>query len=123
MRLNLSKVLSIFKRERPPVHAVIVPRDVCRMTMAQWRATPDLCAGAAKALHDPAVRHMLDILRTEHLANYLSTQPMTIEERAIISARAEGYCIALNNFEMLGKFETPKEPLEETFEAPESVQP
>lgn len=123
IRRSLRAVLArLRKRPHVEVRYQIVPRDICRMTMAEWRTSPDLVAVAVKALAEPSIRHMLDICRTEHLANYLSTQPMSIEDRAIISARAEGYCIALNNFESLGRFEAKREPLEETFERPEPVE-
>lgn len=120
IRLILATVLAFLKRKpRVVVSYQIVPRDICRLTMEQWRATPDLCNSANKALHDPIVRHMLDVCRTEHLANYTDTRPMSIEDRAIICARAEGYGIALNNFESLARHERPKEPLVETFEPQE----
>lgn len=113
--LRFLKSLSPFRRQ---VKIQIVSRDVCRLTATEWRSQPDMTKLASRALSDPIVRQMLDVLRTSHLARY--THPGNSEQKAFHLCRCEGYSAALNELESLAVHSQPKEELEATFESPES---
>lgn len=114
---SLARVLAFLKRKpRAVVSYQIVPRDIFRLSLSEWRQSPELVKQASQALANPVVRNMADVLRNEHLGNYSSAVPMSSEDRAIICARAEGYGICLNNLEAMSTIEKPKESIEATFE-------
>jgi len=114
----LAFLKSIFSR-RPDPGLVVIKRDPFRLTIDEWRSSPELCKQAAMALGNPVVRQMVDCLRTSHLAFYSTSGHSTAEERAERFSMAEGYGIALNNLEALAHYEPLKQPLEETFEPPD----
>lgn len=83
--------------------------------MDEWKSDPELCKQAAVALNNPIVRQLLDVLRTNHIGQWALSPAATMEERAMFAAKAEGYGLALNDFESLAEYQEPVQQLEATF--------
>lgn len=107
----------MFFKKKPAQSVEVIQRDPCRLTLNEWRQTPELVEQAQKALMNPTVRLMLDVLRTEHLGNYMLMGTTSLEDRAIVHAKCEGYSLALNNLESLAKSAHKEEAIEATFES------
>ena len=117
----MSKMLKLlarwFTRPTAPIQVQLVRRDVCRLTMAEWRANPTLVGMAGKILHDPNFLMMLDVLRNEHISRArLNVNDMKL--RAAVQLQGEGYTTALDNLEALGTEQKPREALPTTYADP-----
>lgn len=121
----MRKVLRFFRRlftrqsALPPAQITPVYREVNTFTVGEWRSTPELVAQAAKVLSDPAVKMMLDTLKTNHRGVFVCNGFVPLKVRATIQAQWEGYGMAIADLELLGSFQAPKPHLEETFSDPE----
>lgn len=98
---------------------VIVRRDPCDLRMEEWKTQPALVKMARTIISSPDFRAMLDVLRTEHFLNYECRLGATIEDRAVMQARGEGYNACLANLMELGELRKIPDTLEPTFEEPE----
>jgi len=87
----------------PPPKIRVVTRDILRVTIDQWRSDETLCATAYKALHDPTVRAMIDVMRTSSVLNWTLGGTATVEQVAMHGKFCEGYVMALNDLESLGE--------------------
>jgi hypothetical protein len=117
---------SILRLLHVPKRRIVVNvqvRDQHSITISEWRTNPDLVKLASNHLNDSGFRMMMDVLRNENFANYMMnmTGP-TLEDRAFMQARGEGYIACLSNLESMASLLLPKEQLEETFEAVETEQ-
>src|SRR5271169_515849 len=123
-------MLSVFQRLRvrfskskpAPITVQVVQRDVCRLTLAEWRQIPDYVKVSQKFLADPGFRMMLDVCRNEHPSTLVFPVDVSSEARSVQLGRIEGYMMCLNNLELMGKIEKPQEQLEATFEDPQKEQ-
>lgn len=107
----------------PPPKIRVMVRDQTRITLDEWRSRPDLIKIASRFLNDPMFRMMMDVLRTTHFQNSaMGIFGVSIEDRAAMQARCEGYTIALNNLEAMGDYQKPKQELEPTFEPEEETE-
>lgn len=89
--------------------------------LEDWQKDESLVSLAADVLADPRTAQMLSVLRAESPANYgLAPLGVSFEDRAAFQARTEGYHLALNNFEALGKLTVVSTESEPTFEPPET---
>lgn len=104
---------------RREVRIVVVRRDPCRLTLAEWRSQTGMVKAAQLMLANADLRAMLDVLMNASPAHDVYAPDLPADVRSVILARAEGYLLALNDLESLGRFQKPAEPLEETFEPPE----
>lgn len=105
----------------PPTEKTVIVvqhRQPVTLTMAEWRQQPHLVAAARKALNSQDFQAMVEVLRNEHFANYMMGSG-TIEERAVVQARGEGYSACLNNLAQLAVPFTGEKILEPTFEPAE----
>ena len=85
--------------------------------MHEWRQDKEHVIAARKFLADPNFLVIVDVLKNEAPGNWtLDASRCSIEERAVMQARNEGYCMCLSNLESLGIYEQAKQPLEPTFE-------
>lgn len=92
-------------------------REVCRLTVAEWRADPGWAAMAASVLSDPRLKQMLDAVANSAPGFEVLPLGAMPHERAAQQARSEGYTMALANLEALGREEAMREPVEARFEA------
>lgn len=103
----LTQIAAIFKPKPlpppAPVQVQILYRDVCRLTLAEWRSDIELTKAARKFLDDPQFRVMVDVLRTSHFANLIidTNDP---NSRSAFLGRCEGYSACLNDLESMGLF-------------------
>jgi hypothetical protein len=88
--------------ERRAIKYVIVPREISRMTIDEWRSNPDSVAAARKVLNDPMVRMMLDVCINSSPANE-GILVSDLALRAVHQAKTEGYHGFLNNLEAMAK--------------------
>jgi 16S rRNA A1518/A1519 N6-dimethyltransferase RsmA/KsgA/DIM1 with predicted DNA glycosylase/AP lyase activity len=109
--------MTLFKPKPKPEPAVIriIERDPLRVTTAEWRGNKDLVSQARIALASKTVRQMLDCMRHNHVGKLVANPGLPAEVRSVQLGIAEGYSMALNDFEALGMFETPTEPLKADF--------
>lgn len=108
----------LFGRPTTRTQIHVIQRDPCRLTLKEWRSVPELVLRARKYLADPNFRIMLDVLTTEDPSN-LSYMRISLEERAVIQARCEGYRMAISTLEAMGRPLEVEEALESTFEPEE----
>lgn len=103
-----------FFRRKSTLKFVVIPRDVCRMTIDMWKTNKEHVTLAQKTLSEPSVRILLDVVRNSSPANEVMIE-RDLGVRACQQAKIEGYMMALNNLEALGIFEQPREELESEF--------
>ena len=82
---------------------VVVKREATRFRLEDWKTNASLVSMARKCLDNNDFRIMLDVIRNENPLHNV-TFDITIEDRAILHARCEGYMLALNNIESLGVY-------------------
>ena len=100
----------------------IITRDRSDLTMEQWRGEPALVGKAISIIGSDDFMLMMDLLEREHPGNSVLSLDTPDYQRAIWQARCEGYTMALANLRALAIFRKPVEPLEATFEKPETDQ-
>ena len=113
--------MSWFRRhgKQPPVEVRHIEREVCRLTVGEWRADRGFVATAAGVLNDTRVKHMLDCLNNSSPGQEVLPLGAGPQERIVQQARQEGYVMALANFAALGRESSPPEPVESVFETPD----
>jgi hypothetical protein len=114
----LSALKRLFK-QRLETRVQIIARDPLRLTVEEFQADKNLAHLAAKTLSDPMVRQMLDTLRASHPQNAMVVNVSDAQARSIHLGRIEGYGMALNDFEALGKHKVPLPTLEAEFKEEE----
>lgn len=117
--------MNIFRRllSRKRAKSVHPKRQYHESTIGleEWHKDPSLVSLAQTVLSDPRTAQMLAVLRAESPANYgLAPLGVSLEDRAAFQARTEGYHLALNNFEALGKLTVVMPESEPTYEEPET---
>jgi hypothetical protein len=94
----------------------VITRDRTNLSLDEWRSDQALCNAAGKALLNPNIQAMLDVLRNSHPAYFVHTGSISMEDRAVLQARSEGYTLALSNLEALAIHRKPPTEVEATFE-------
>jgi hypothetical protein len=113
---SMSIFQRLFSKPQPPqVKVEVIRRDVCRMTLAEWRSSEERCNEVGRIISHPTARAMLDVLRTEHLGRY-GALTHGIESMALAAARAEGYGMCLNTLEKMAIYEQPKVEVQESWD-------
>src|SRR5690242_5822877 len=102
--------------KQPPVKVTHVEREVCRLTVGEWRADKGFVATAAGVLIDPRVKQMLDCLANSAPGQEVLPLSAGAHERIVQQARQEGYVMALANFAALGREQALPEALESVFQ-------
>jgi len=111
----MSLVDRIFPRRSIKVH--VLKRDPTSLRLHEWRGDQELTNTAARALANPDIKLMLQVLDNEHPGSALVfREDVGIEPRAIQQARAEGYTMALQNLRALARFEEPPRDIEADFD-------
>lgn len=113
--------MNLFK-PKPSQKLQVIQRLSSRVRLHEWRSSPDLVTSARKVLNDGTLQTMMDVLKNEHPFN-TTLYNVSIEERAVVQARTEGYAMALANLEAMGVFQKPTEPIEATYEQNEELIP
>lgn len=103
------------------VRVKVIERQATKLRLSEWQADQSLCNQGSKVLSDPAVQLMIAVLHNEHPA-FVVSETESMELRAVMQARCEGYTMALANLEALGQFNKLAEIPEATFE-PEQLEP
>lgn len=91
-------MLKLFKKR---VRVEVIRKQESQITFQDWRSDPALCALAAKVLADPNVQLMLSVLRNESPTKRVLDYYASLDVRAMMQARGEGYEMFLNNLEAL----------------------
>lgn len=110
-------LFGLFKK--PKVEYRVIPRDIQRMKLDEWRQTPHCVNLAKKFLNDPEFRMLLDVVKNEHPGRYALSSESTLEERAIMQAKTEGFMLALNRLEATAEPFKLQPQIEATYEPPE----
>jgi len=97
----------------------VVPRDICRLRLAEWKSSTELVLQAKNCMNDVLFRRMIDVLENEHPASIVLMDNTSLETRAIWQARCEGYTMALANIDAMTVYNKPTESLEATFDPAE----
>lgn len=108
------KRLLKFFRGNPKLKFLVIRRDVCRMTIDEWKTNREHVTLAQQTLNDSKVRILLDVVRNSSPANDVMIE-RDLGVRACQQAKIEGYMMALNNLESLGVFEEARPELESEF--------
>ena len=106
----------------PKRKIVLIRRFSSHMTLDEYRSSPELVSTAKKFLMDPEFIPILETLRNESPAN-MSLFGVSIEERAFMQARIEGYQMVFNNLEKMAMPPKEQHHLESTYEQPENDMP
>lgn len=102
--------------KKKPVHIRVERRQESKLRLADWQNDPRLCATAAKILDDPNVQLMLSVMKNEHPLRTALPYGVSLDDRAVLQARAEGYEMFLSNLEALAINTTPVPMPEAVFE-------
>src|ERR1700690_3538467 len=89
MMKMLKTILGMFKR-KPTPKFLVIPRDVCRMTIMEWKTNKEHVTLAQQTLSDPKVRILLDVVRNSSPANEVMIE-RDLGVRAVKQAQIEGY--------------------------------
>ncbi len=100
----------------------IIRRELCRLTVPEWRADPGWVGTAASVLSDPRLKQMLDVVGNSSPAFEVLPLGAGAQERIVQQARGEGYTMALANLEALGVGQALQTPMEATFEEPQRME-
>jgi hypothetical protein len=100
------------------VKVKVLPREATKLRLFEWQADQELTNQAARVLRDGTVQLMVAVLHNEHPA-FVYSDVGSLEDRAILQARSEGYTLALANLEALGQFQKLKNTPESSFEPEE----
>lgn len=114
---NSAKILmGWFKRKS--IQLQIVRQHESKLRLTEWQQDQRLCAMAARMLADPNLQLMLAVLRNEHPLHTALPYGVSLDDRAVLQARAEGYEMFLSNLERLA-VSTGLEPMPEATFQPE----
>jgi hypothetical protein len=110
-----------FKRkvQTPKPNFLVIARDPIKLRLAEFRSNKSLAGDAQKIIAIPGVRLMLDVLRNEHPGQWVLPPGATTLDRIRAQCLAEGYTMALANFEAMGEFTEMTQMPEPTFEQEE----
>jgi hypothetical protein len=86
---------------KKPVQLQIVRQHESKLRLAEWRNDPRLCSMAAKILADPNLQLMLSVMKNEHPARTALPYGVSLDDRAVLQARCEGYEMFLSTLESL----------------------
>jgi hypothetical protein len=111
------------RRVERRVEIVRLEREPSRLTVAEWRSDRAWVASAAAVLRQPQLRQMLDAVGNSSPAFEVLPLDAGVNARLVQQARAEGYTMALANFEALGTEVARQEPVQARFEPPVQEQP
>ncbi len=100
----------------------IIRRELCRLTVPEWRSDPGWVGTAASVLSDPRLKQMLDVVANSSPAFEVLPMGTATQDRLVAQARAEGYTMALANLEALGVGQALQTPMEATFEEPQRME-
>ena len=103
---------------RTSAKVVVLTREATKLRLHEWQADQELTNQAAMVLRDTRVQLMIAVLHNEHPA-FIYSDVGSLEERAVLQARSEGYTMALANLEALGHFRKLKAAPDSTFEPEE----
>lgn len=105
---------NIFKKK--PVHIRVERRQESKLRLSDWQNDPRLCSMASKILSDPNLQLMLSVMRNEHPLRTALPYGVSLDDRAVLQARAEGYEMFMANLEALAINTTPPPLPEAVFE-------
>ena len=108
--------------QKKEVKVTVLPRVATKLRLFEWQADQELTTSARRVLSDATVQLMIAVLHNEHPA-FIYSDAGSLEDRAILQARSEGYTMALANLEALGQFKQLKGTPDSTFEPEELNQP
>lgn len=110
----------LFPRSKAAVPVSILRRDIMRVSVMEWRSSPDLVAAARAVLANPVFRQMLDVAYASAPGRGVLPDNATPELRQHWQSKGEGYVIALATLESMQEPIETTEPLEATFEPEEA---
>ena len=90
-----------------PVRVKVIQRDITRLTVAEWRSDEGLTQSAFKALHDPTVRRMLDVIWNDIYLRQTTAREESPKRRIAHVDEQRGYILCLGTFESLGVLKQP----------------
>ena len=110
--------------EPTPIKREIVVVRSTRMLLNDWTKDAGLVKVASTILDLPEMQTMMAILRNENPSNFSLPTGANHDDRIAAACRAEGYAMALNNLEALGRqTDKPRAYIESTFEPEKSPIP
>jgi hypothetical protein len=104
---------------KPKITVVVLNRDPLKLRLNEFRSNKSLVGEAQKMMLTGSIRLMLDVLRNEHPCMMVLPIGASPTDRIAAQCRAEGYTMALANFEAMADFQEMKSMPEPTFEPEE----
>ena len=98
---------------------LVIARDPIKLRLSEFCSNRALVGDAQKIQAIPGVRLMLDVLRNEHPGQRVLPPNSSSLDIIRTQGQAEGYTMALANFEAMGKFVEMTQMPEPTFEQEE----
>ena len=89
----------------PPAEIRIIQRQAFNVTLAEWRSSKSAVGDAQKAVANPVIQQMLDVIRREIIAKMTIDPDVTGESRVHRCDRAAGWSECLNAFESMALYE------------------
>lgn len=106
--------------KKKPTQFKVIEREPSQLTLAEWMSDATLVGMAQKVHATTEFKLMLQVLRNESPAFWL-LKNATIEDRAAMQARIEGYNLAIANLHGMKRLEKKAQMPVATFE-PEELQ-
>ena len=103
---------------QPQIKVVMVGSNT--LSLDQWRKDSRLVTSAKELARNEVFRMQVAVLENSH-PRFLAFQAtgVSVEDRAAMQAKCEGYQLCLNNLESMSKEWTISKPLVATFQTPE----
>ena len=86
---------------KKPHRIRVITRKESDLRLRDWQYDQRLVSLASKTLQDPTLQLMLAVVRNEHPARTALQLGVSLDDRAVLQARAEGYEMALATLERL----------------------
>lgn len=87
--------------KKKPHRIRVITRKESEIRLTEWQRDQRLVSIASKTLQDPNLQLMLAVVRNEHPARTALPYGVSMDDRVVLQARAEGYEMALATLERL----------------------
>lgn len=93
--------MSFFKKK--PHRIRIIRRQESDLRLRDWQMDGQLCSMASKLMARDDMKLVLAVLRNEHPLLTALPYGVSMDDRVVLQARAEGYQMALNNLDAMAR--------------------
>lgn len=75
---------------------VVVERDSADISPTEWRSSKELVSSAARIVHDPTFKRMVDTVKYFHFNEFALVGNPQLDERAVRQAESQGFALAIS---------------------------